>query len=154
MWAEATTPWSKSVSLLPTSRYYSVNISSCGSLIREFVFDQLWDKCQQQCVSFQVVDFVKAVNCTYTLGVFTKWDLFRGNSFSDEYGDITTDDVKARCIEEFMNAVSDRGRVYFVDSQTHKDASSHTSHQVTHSTCFYFDKKETSLYYSCNNWYN
>ena len=66
------------------------------------------------------MDFVKAVNCTFTLGVFTKWDLFRGNNFSDEYGDTTTEDVKERCAAEFMNAVSDRGKVYFVDSQTQR----------------------------------
>ena len=81
-------------------------------------------------LSFQVVDFVKAVNCTFTLGVFTKWDLFRGNNFSEEYGDTTTEDIKERCFREFMNAVSDRGQVYFVDSHSQREARNHFFNQV------------------------
>ncbi|KAL9989316.1 hypothetical protein ACROYT_G003853 [Oculina patagonica] len=76
-----------------------------------------------------VVDFVKAVNCRYTLGVFTKWDMFQGNNFSEEYGDTTVDDVKDRCGVEFMSAVSDRGKVYFIDSQTQMEARNHPSNQ-------------------------
>ena len=73
---------------------------------------------------------MKAVNCSFTLGVFTKWDMFRGNNFSDEYGDTTTEDVKERCVTEFMTAVSDRGRVYFVDSHSQTEARKHSSNQV------------------------
>ena len=80
--------------------------------------------------SNQVVDFVKVVNCRYTLGVFTKWDLFQGNNFSEEYGDTTIEEVKDRCGVEFMSAVSDRGKVYFIDSQTHRKARNHISSQV------------------------
>ncbi len=80
--------------------------------------------------SNQVVDFVKAVNCRYTLGVFTKWDMFQGNNFSKEYGDTTVDDVKDRCGVEFMSAVSDRGKLYFIDSQTQMEAWNHPSDQV------------------------
>lgn len=76
------------------------------------------------------MDFVKAVNCRYTLGVFTKWDMFQGNSFSEEYGDTTVEDVKDRCGTEFMSAVSDRGKVYFIDSQTQREARNHPSNQV------------------------
>jgi len=73
---------------------------------------------------------VKVVNCTFTLGVFTKWDLFQGNNFSEEYEETTTQEVKDRCVAEFMNAVSNRGKVYFVDSRTQKDARNQIFNQV------------------------
>ena len=76
------------------------------------------------------MDFVTAVNCRYTFGVFTKWDLFQGNNFSDEYGDTTVDDIKVRCVAEFMTAVSDRGKVYFIDSQTQRETARHSLDQV------------------------
>ena len=78
----------------------------------------------------QVVDFVKAVNCRYTLGVFTKWDMFQGNNFAEEYGDTTAEDIKARCSTAFMSAVSDRGRVFFIDSQTQRDAGNRPTNKV------------------------
>lgn len=80
--------------------------------------------------SNQVVDFVKTVNCRYTLGVFTKWDVFQGNNFAEEYGDTTAEDIKERCSAEFMSAVSDRGRVFFIDSQTQRDARNHPHNKV------------------------
>ena len=78
----------------------------------------------------QVVDFVKAVNCRYTLGVFTKWDMFQGNNFAEEYGDTTAEDIKASCSVEFMSAVSDRGRVFFIDSQTQRDQRNQPANKV------------------------
>jgi len=73
---------------------------------------------------------VKAVNCRYTLGVFTKWDMFKGNNFAEEYGDTTTEDIKARCCAEFMSAVSDRGKVFFIDSQTQRDTKNQPVNKV------------------------
>ena len=80
--------------------------------------------------SNQVIDFVKAVNCRYTLGVFTKWDMFQGNNFAEEYGDTTAEDIKARCSAEFLSAVSDRGRVFFIDSQTQRDTRNRSANKV------------------------
>lgn len=80
--------------------------------------------------SNQVIDFVKAVNCRYTLGVFTKWDMFQGNNFGEEYGDTTAKDIKARCSAEFLSAVSDRGRVFFIDSQTQRDTRNRSANKV------------------------
>lgn len=73
---------------------------------------------------------MKAVNCRYTLGVFTKWDMFQGNNFAEEYGDTTAEDIKTRCSTEFMSAVSDRGRVFFIDSQTQRDAGNRPTNKV------------------------
>ena len=79
----------------------------------------------------QVIDFVTSVNCSFTLGAFTKWDMFRGDNFSEEYGDVTTEDIKERCITEFMKAVADRGKVYFVDSHSQRKARAHSSIKVS-----------------------
>ena len=79
----------------------------------------------------QVIDFVTSVNCSFTLGAFTKWDLFRGDNFSEEYGDITTEDIKESRITEFMRAVADRGKVYFVDSHYQRKARTYSSINVS-----------------------
>ena len=72
-----------------------------------------------------------SVNCSFTLGAFTKWDLFRGDNFSEEYGDITTEDIKESRITEFMRAVADRGKVYFVDSHSQRKARTYSSINVS-----------------------
>lgn len=77
------------------------------------------------------MDFVTAVNCRYTLGVFTKWDMFQENHSSDDYTEIPTGDINDRCVAEFMTAVSDRGKVFFIDSQTQREAVRCPLQQVT-----------------------
>lgn len=79
----------------------------------------------------QVIDVVTSANCSFTLGAFTKWDTFRGGNFSEEYEDLTTEDIKECRITEFMKAVADRGKVYFVDSHSQSKARAHSSIKVS-----------------------
>ncbi|PFX15412.1 putative ATP-dependent RNA helicase DDX58 [Stylophora pistillata] len=54
--------------------------------------------------------------------------------------EITTDDIKDRCVAEFMTTVSVRGKIFFLDSQTQREAKRYPLQQ---NEAFTSDERET-----------